>query len=487
MWRSIVERGQYGRGQYGHGQHGWRRVVIPATVSLAIAVIASHAGAQAALVPTDPANAITPAPAADSATVAAAWARADTGRMIPGYRDLSRYETPGMCLTAMERFERMTWRRGQADTLPQGTSSDTLPTNVRTLGQSCLAKMTVQSVDSMDRYDYVRLALRVGDTALARKGVEYDLAHMPVTSPAAIRTRGFVLADVMQAAVESHPAQYAFAESLLPLVVNMGKDAGEAVEAAYAMTIQGTLTRYDTAAYTRLIVEHGKLDRWMMFRDSINILYFRHDPTLPTNVQRLSDQMMVALAPHGVDSLLWLGNIAAWVKHAKITGTAAPTVNTLRRYPADVATAVPGHVTLVIGIPRIGEGHLEPYLAQLRRLYERYHSQGLDIVLVGVTQGYAWDSPPLAAEDEAKLIGWYYREYLKLPFPVLVEETKFMRIPDGRRIPQKSAFKYIFGREPVWPGYIVARNGTVADLNDAFHSEAMLDAFVVHELALPAR
>jgi hypothetical protein len=58
---------------------------------------------------------------ADSLTAIAAWEKSDTGRMMPGYRDFTGYDVPGMCLAAIRGVLEATWRRGEVDTLPRYT------------------------------------------------------------------------------------------------------------------------------------------------------------------------------------------------------------------------------------------------------------------------------------------------------------------------------------------------------------------------------
>ena len=117
---------------------------------------------------------------------------------------------------------------------------------------------------------------------------------------------------------------------------------------------------------------------------------------------------------------------------------------------------------------------MDTRLAVLRRIYERYHDQGLDVILSVSTQGYRWGSPPLEPEKEAKILGWYFREYLRLPFSILVEETQFDRLPDGRRMPKPAEQTMMSG--------LIGRDGTIRGFPSQL-SEEELDAYVRRELA----
>jgi hypothetical protein len=423
----------------------------------------------------------------------AAWAKADTGRMMPGYRDLSAYDTPGYCLAAMRGVEALTWRRGESDTLPQGTVYDTLPTSARDIGRACVAKMSPETVAPAQLYNFVRLALRIGDTALARQTVEY---HLSVT-PGQTREQGYIIADAIDEAAKNRPAQLRFIESLLPLFSKLGKEASRAAGDAYRRAYGAAHDRFDTAAMLRFSHAREALIKGLtpeerqsyglalgaVFEDSLDIVWYQSIPNLPSVAQRLTEQW--AIAGKMEHTAFAQGIIALMTTTATIPGMSPPVFKIFKHYPTNASpTPTPGRVTIVMPTQRRGEGRLDRTLAMLRRLHERYHARGLDIMLVGKTLGYAWASPPLAPEDEAKLLGWYYREHLQLPFTILIEETSFTTKPDGRRVATPSPFLETYRPAPL-RGYIVGRDGTIKTFNYGFHSESELEAFVTRELGAP--
>jgi len=433
--------------------------------------------------------------AVDSVAAAAAWAKADTGRMMTGYRDLSAYDTPGYCLAAMDGTERLTWRRGESDTLPKRTLLDTVPTKVRDMGRACIAKMTPRSVPPVELYNLTRVALRLGDTALARQTVEYHLS-ITTTNP---RARGYVLVDAISGAAEARPIQFPFIESMLPKVSALGKGAVDAGVLAYTLAQAVAHDRFDTtrreqfsaarhALIKTLTTEEKKalrVDLGSVFSDSLEIVWYHVVPNLSSAVKRLGEQWAAA---NGTEKTQFAHAVIYMATTlGAIVGQPAPTVNVLKRYPADAPLVpVPGKVTIVMNVRSIGRGMLDGTMARLRRMHERYHDRGLDIVLVARTAGYAWASPPLVAEAEANLFEWYYREHLKLPFSVLVEETSFGKRPDGRRVAQKTPFQSKW--DPIEPnGYIVGRTGIVKAVNYGFHSEAELEGYLLRELAEPVQ
>jgi hypothetical protein len=99
--------------------------------------------------------------------------------------------------------------------------------------------------------------------------------------------------------------------------------------------------------------------------------------------------------------------------------------------------------------------------------------------LVFKTQGYSWSSPPQSAADEAKTIAWYYAEHLKVPFTLVVEETPFTKLPDGRRIPGRTAFQQTY----MPPQALIGRDGRIYTSWIGLGSERQMEVFIEQALA----
>ena len=433
----------------------------------------------------------------DPAAVAAGRAKADTGRMMPGYRDLSRYDTPGYCLAAMIGMKQRIWRRGEGDTLPKWTQSDTTPTAARDLGRQCLAKLTPSTVARTELRNLLQLNLWVADTTGARQTLNYHLSTVSRDSYA----RAIILRDAAMLARDTRPVPMAFLESLPSLADTLDAVAAAPIHVVYRLVWAAALNQYDTAAMIRWSAQNGAFVERLtpqqrseslvmphtIVEDSLEIAWMKRPANLPAVVGRLGDKALSHINATGIDLEMWKATYASLVKDASFFGMSAPTLRMFQRYPDDTPLSpIPGRVTIVFSIRNIGEGKLDSTMATLRRLHERYHTEGLDIVLVARTKGYIWKTPPIEAGDEAKLIGWYYRDHLKLPFPVLVERTTFGRRADGRLEAVRSPFLQTFQGRRLNQGYMVARDGTLVAIDRVFSSEAQLEAYVRRELALPA-
>jgi hypothetical protein len=355
-------------------------------------------------------------------------------------------------------------------------------------------------------YDLMAAAIKVGDTALARSTMLYYASKVTRS----VRERGFVFVDAMELALTSHPTQRAWAESLFPLVVALGADGLDPLKEAFQLRWTDAHLRFDTAAFVRIGIDRDTIFRSLIaagaiqdstqlgpiFNDSMVLVRLHRNPDYLETMRRLGDRYVAMWSSSDAGRMGAEGEVDVTLGTAKILGTPAPPPFTMfRHYPATAPTGpVRGRVTIVVYPERLGQGFIEPHLATLRRLHEKYHDRGLDIMLVAQTQGFAWGSPPLDSAAEAKLIGWYYREHLKLPFTVFVTPAEFERLSDGRfkRNPSKSIPKIGVHRywRPWW-GYIVARDGTIAGhinrTEMAHEREAMIEAHVRRELDIQTR
>jgi len=494
-------------------QSSWARViggVIPLAL-LAQSVVASPATAQQHPTPSathsqpsvDSAAAaamVRARPSADSATVMRRAAVADTGRMTPGYRDLSRYNTPGYCAAAVRGLREQTWRRNeQVDVIP-GSVNDTLPTVAVTIGKRCLAALPdAEHTEAAELPNLFVLAMLVGDSARMESAVTRQATIAPTAE-----ARGYAYSDAIAQlagtafpSLVSHPRYLTVANALMARLDALG--TGARVPRLLAHTQLRTVAegaQFDTTALLRedkaihaivplLTADEKKAydnDLSMTLYDSLIIVWYQRRPNLPVVVRGLLDRYLAAYP--GAFTQDQASAVIAWVVGlASKVGQPAPPITGKYWYPASAphAQPVPGKVTLVMRVEKDG-GFKTERTAMLERLYSRYHDRGFDVVLVLKTQGFSWSSPPQTPDDEAKTIAWYYYDHLQLPFKLVVDETPFTTQPDGRKVPGMIDFE----RQYFPAEALIGRDGRIYSTWIGLESEAQLNAFIEQALAQPA-
>ena len=161
-----------------------------------------------------------PRTAADSAAVVRAAAIADTGRMMPGYRDISRYDTPGYCVAAVAGVGRETLRKHERDTLPEGSPRDVLAPAAIAIGKQCASRFTVQDAAPRELMHLMQLSLMTGDTAKMMAAMNRRVAL--ATTPEA---RGNVLLDAIEELLNAHPNQPTLAATMAARMDSLGPGA----------------------------------------------------------------------------------------------------------------------------------------------------------------------------------------------------------------------------------------------------------------------
>jgi hypothetical protein len=446
--------------------------------------------------------------AKDSAAAIAAWAVSDTGRMTAGYRDLSRYTTPSLCVQVMRgTLLQELWRRNDppSSVIPvqPGSEGDTLPTAAVANVRRCIAKLpAVSAVQPLELSNVMQLGVMTNDTALMEAAITRMLA-LAATDEA----RGYVLLDAMNALLgPSIGAEYgrthsvmrvAAAEPMLARLDAMGVGARvPRMLAHFRMAEIYSSVKFDTTLLARevkatwaivpLLKEGEEKERYnpsyVAIMDSLIIAWSRQQPNRVETVRGMLQRGYAAFTAQG---FVPMGTVQ-WQKIISNTmETYASQIGKLRGplkgdfwFSSDSSHDKPalGKVTLLVAGHK-GKGTMTKEEAMYKRLYDRYGKDGLEIVLVVNTNGYSWSSPPQSPADEAKTIAWYFRDYLKIPVTVVVNTSQFTTSKDGRRVPASPL------HDAGGPFGLVGRDGKMFTVWIGTESEAALDTYIQAALA----
>ncbi len=426
--------------------------------------------------------------ARDSAAIVAAFAKADTGRSMPGYKDLSPYTTPRMCWAAFKRADDKRWRMEIIDTLKRLSSADTMPTAARQLGRSCMASMTPTNVSLLNLNALMQLSVHTGDTAKARAVVDHQLSIATDS-----RTRGIVLVDFLAELYKARPRQDRLIEEYFNRFDPSDTEGALATLVGYAYLKLLATSRYDLDSVMRLSHASEEVKKTIphevrmakniplgsYFIDSIEVVMYKQVPDLPAVVSNLVEQGMFE-APEELRAFA----VAKYAMATSIVGQPFRPLTATGWFPDSITTqSLLGKVTLVVNLHGLGDGTIQEDMARYRRLYEQYKDRGFQVILITQTSGFKWGSRPLEPTEEAKAIGWFFREQLKLPFKVVVQETAFRRIADGRRVNDLPALEQQYSDVSDFiSGFLVGRDGKVLRFDPRTMPDAGMDAWISRAL-----
>jgi hypothetical protein len=179
------------------------------------------------------------------------------------------------------------------------------------------------------------------------------------------------------------------------------------------------------------------------------------------------------------------GNLTQLQQPYTIVGKPAPPLHAPHWYNTGSDTGARparGVVTLIVSINVNCQGNCYPTYATVRRLYDKYHANGLRIVLMASTAGFFRNQPTPNPTAESEKIRSYVLDFLALPGVVGINETEFTHRLDGRRMntPIQSEVDYFRGRNAV----VVGKGGIVRMVASlAPEREAAVDAVIAEELA----
>lgn len=385
---------------------------------------------------------------------------AGLGWLLAGTQDTHRYTTPKMCRALMEIVDHdaRTWTGW--DTVVVGTRGDTLGTAARTLGAQCAAGFTATKVSSRQLPDLMALALTLDNVPLATAALDRRVREAKTPDQ-----QGHALLEAVNMFLDAHPARVAAAEALLPRF-----DALQTTVPWFKLLAQRRFIAFgpDTADTTKVRrYYHANLAAYQTLSpnartfladatggnaDVVDVLDGLTGVPLPRRCNQIADAYIAwpqAAQPvnraelqdtvNGYDPTSRRG--AEIIRQNCLADTAAsrqkiPTFphgtwfapGSITPASAPIAPT-PGHITwLVEASLRDGRLHTDrppEDLALVRRLYEKYHKNGLDVILIVRTLAKSvWASPPLDPADVAKTAAWYFHDYLKLPMPLLVAQSE---------------------------------------------------------------
>lgn len=432
----------------------------------------------------------------DSIAIHVAAEKADTGRWMPGYRDLSRYDTPGYCMALMQNIQKATLRRGEMDTVEVGSPEHGYIPVTREIGRRCANLLSIDATPPQEFYNFMSLLIAIDDS------VRFDSLMVRQLSVAADEEeRAWILSDAATLSIVTRPIARGIMSRVFQQMDSIGPSVPDQWMSALAARHKWIWEEYDTVAMWNN-EKNPIVQRWRSFPkdkqfapafritlDSLEHAYYQRDLELPKIARQYMEQVFreyqSGVAPFLISNIINGAEYQATYSRREIfpfhKGMWFPDT-------AGAGFMNSGKVTLVYKISRvhshsIKQGRLDPMLARLRRIKQRYGDK-VDVVLHVPTEGYIWSSPPLSFISEAKALQWLFFEHLNLPFTLFVDETPIAKRHDGRLLRGESPNNVVADAS-----FLAKSNGfSLIDKNNRLilffdsPSEARLRAYVARAL-----
>ncbi len=364
-----------------------------------------------------------------------------------------RYQRPGMCLSAALRAYTFYFRDKRPDTIFVDVRKKVLPPVVRQVADACNSKFNLAQVPADQLVPFVALSLFRRQDQLADSAYRRFLRELPGRDSAELRYKAMQLYGAKNSVTRTvqHDPSWALRivgdiDSLGPSVArvsvlandlrfwadptvdaDLGISGFQKSEAAFKKMPRSEQVDWSGDMYASY-GQWGTFHVWKYGPPSVSEFY--ETRSVPT---------MASLSPgdngvlHGVRS--YFEGLAS---QYQFYNQPAPPIPAKHWFYAEGMTPEKfpweGQPTLVAFVyPNCG-GQCYPQYSFLRMLHDKFGARGLRILIVARTSGFFRSEAMDVPSQEVELIRKYYLDFLKMPVTLVVDESRFNRLPDGRRV-----------------------------------------------------
>jgi hypothetical protein len=383
------------------------------------------------------------------------------------------------------------------------------PATVITEAQRCAQRFTAATVAPRELPFLLSLAVLSKDTVRARAVIDRQLALAPTAAD-----KASVLLTAMRAYLQARPIQLTAAAAVLARFDTVAPTMNLARVQGHEQLLEIASSVFDRAWMHREVATLRPLVQGLSVQQREEVKWFGSAQTRLWLFENGVDSAKAALGtlfktmptPQSELFMQRFGNdgpkLLARYAFAPVGQVVPPMpADSWSPNPGETPYPKPGQMTLIMRLGTSsatwhgqiasiatmdGFGGMREVRAMLARLYDRYGTKGLKILVVLQPGGY---TPPVSqAQRFALTTQWFTTQF---PFPVIVSQQVLpfvtRPLPDGRRIYQSDAIASdpIYKRLDNWPILLAGTNGTFTWAQINTHIEAELDAFIRQGLGLP--
>ncbi|MBX3133987.1 MAG: hypothetical protein KF689_11470 [Gemmatimonadaceae bacterium] len=378
---------------------------------------------------------------AGAAVTAPAQARGDSA--------LALYRYPNECVQAARRREAIAERTTLVDSLDLRTRN-VVSTTLRSVAAMCGGAHTLAVADTDALPDLALLAAFAGTAARSDSALQIYLERTAAAPEALERAIATLLA--MRPTPRRQDAW-----RLMARLDSLGDAAIPARLRAYLALAQDALTDFDEGRLTRatraglaLTTQLGEADDHNLAAEQA-LLYRLASRAALFGAGGVTEALGVlerGAARVGKYSSEAHETIERGLAGMRVVGQTSTPLQGGRWFPAGTDSTRPlrGRPTLLLFVEHTCLFSCYDGYYTFRRLAATYAARGIDLVIVTRSQRYFRRRPaPMDYATEAPLLAMQYLEELALPAAMVVTETVFKPMPDGRQFPELNPNEQAYG------------------------------------------
>lgn len=385
------------------------------------------------------------------------------------------YYTEGACLQAVDRATSDFWRAGP-DTARFALARDTVLTISAAVARRCAAKFSVATTRPRDLLLLAQLYFAAGDDSAGNAAIAQRLAS-EANAPAPVRAK--TLAQIASVYVNAKPHQLTRARQYVAQLDAMHVPAA----AVWQLAIHVVLLRYAyelafddvlATSESKAIIAAGQQltphDReefsWALLRAYTVLSQFAAD-----SEGDAAAHYVLARARRDIGKLHDIpSRLDALDSVYAMYGTPAPPLGGVWfGASSETNRPAPGKVSLIVLTPS------REIMPALRRLQSTFGNR-LDVTIVTQTVGYFEGRGPVTPAKEMGDLWEHYHTVLHAPGVLVLSETQFTTLPDGRRIGEPTENQLAY-KAPFHVGYVlVDRQGIIRLVQTQLSEQRLSDA-----------
>jgi hypothetical protein len=385
------------------------------------------------------------------------------------------YYTEGSCLQAVDRTTATFWRAGP-DTNRYSLAHDTILTLSADVARRCVSKFNVTTTGPRDLLLLARLYLAAGDDSSANAAIERRLAF-EATAPVGIRAK--TLAQIASVYLNAKPRQLARARRYVAELDTMHTSAAAVWQLAIHVVLlrdaydlalddaQAVVEAHAVIAAGQQLTPHDREEfSWALLRGYEILTNFAAD-----SEGAAAAHLVLRRARHDIGKLRDISQRLAGLDslYALYGTPATPLVGVWFGALSETTRPTLGKISLIVLTPS------RETMPALHRLQSEFGSQ-FEITIVAQIVGYFEGRGPMTPATEMSYLWEHYHTVLHAPGALVLSETQFTTLPDGRRVEQPTDNQRAY-QAPFHAGYVlVDRQGIIRTVQTQLNEQRLAAA-----------
>lgn len=368
---------------------------------------------------------------------------ADTGRMKWGHEDFKDYFNPGMCDRAMADVMRQYQRVFKPDTSTSRLAQTDsvireIPQEVIETAKKCAPSFNISNIEPSQLPSMARIYVALGD--IANSQVAMDKAVSLAKDKA--DTIAY-LSEAVLMYMNAIPVRLDVAKKYADIIENGGINDMPAkfwVKTAYMSFYHNRYIVDSTKKYAREAIDLYKnmtiedQDKSAIpnpFNLRIELANETGDLPLQSSIVDTAAMVMSGWRSGQGSQFVRFASNAVDLRKTFYNKKTKPLEEGMWQNHNGIPRPQAGKVSLLVQTSHNCGMRCYGQISTIRKLHRTYGSD-IDISIITTTNGFAPGSGPLEPAEEAKAAAKYFNDFLKLPFPVLVDEAPTHKLDDGR-------------------------------------------------------